>query len=337
MVKIDGFTYYTMDKIKQKDALFNAIISARTGGKTFSAKLNMIENGLKGHRFVYTRRRDKEIEAKKMLGFFDKIQAKGYYTDCEFKWDKGYFFAGDKMIGYTTAVSTSVNDRSVDFVNVSDIYYEEFVLKEDAQHRYLEDEVFKFLELYTTIARNDEVKVWFIGNKIREFNPYFLYFDIIPPKQGIKVYNDFAVEVWKNEHFVEERKKTRFGKLIDGTAYADYAIENEAYEDGSSFIQKLPTRSIPFFRIEHMGSLYMVWRRYDGCLHIGGDVNVKVGYNVTTDENKVSPQLISTKNFRNTPFGKNYVLNLRKNQIYYTTSKVEEVGRFFNKKMYFGR
>ena len=328
--------WYHIKDIESKGKLFNFITSVRSCGKTIDIKRRMVERFIEHEeRFVYVRRRSTEIKSDKMREFFHKMQSEvGYYQEHDLTFEKDIFYCNEKVMGYATALSTSVNERSVDFVNVKDIYFEEYVLKEDGVHKYLEDEVFTFLELYSTIAREEDVRVWFIGNKITEFNPYFLYFDIRPPEVGIKVWKDFAVETWKKPDFIEHKKKSRFGKLIDGTSYSDYAVENEGYINNMDFKRPLPKRSVPYFRILNNSKIFTCYMCLDGTLEIC-ERDDKKGDIITTQSNDFSPDTINISYFKSTNVGQIYILKLRKNKVFYDNSKSEEVKRIFDKKMYF--
>ena len=42
----------------------------------------------------------------------------------------------------------------------------------------------------------------------------------------------------KNEEYRNEKRKTKFGKLIAGTSFEDYAINNKALNQNKNFIEK---------------------------------------------------------------------------------------------------
>ena len=72
-------------------------------------------------------------------------------------------------------------------------------------------------------------------------NPYFLYFDLkMPYNNDIITFKDglILLQYMKNEEFREFKKQTKFGKLIAGTDFEDYAINNECIMDNKSFIEK---------------------------------------------------------------------------------------------------
>lgn len=327
--------WYDISNIEKKGCLFNAIISARSGGKTIAVKRRMVKEGLKGNKFVYVRRLSKELDNKKMEMFFAKMQSIGYYDKYDLTYEKGVFYLDGEVIGYATGLSTSVNERSVDFVGVTDIYFEEFVLKEDSKHKYLKDEVFTFLELYSTIARQEDVRVWLIGNKIQEYNPYFLYFNLIPPKKGIKVWNDFAIEVWDNPKFIEYKKQSRFAKLTDGTGYNEYAILNESYENNLNFIRNTPPRSTPLFNVLYNRDYFMVWLCMDGSVQI--DQSRDFNFDITCiDEKDSAPDIIPIKFYKRNPRGTILTQAVKSNKLFFKNAKCEEIGRMLARIAYFG-
>ena len=46
-----------------------------------------------------------------------------------------------------------------------------------------------------------------------------------------------CLELFTSHVFIEKKKETRFGRLISGTSYGDYAIENKTLEDNSEFLK----------------------------------------------------------------------------------------------------
>lgn len=326
--------FYDISKIDSKNKLFNFIIGARSCGKTFACKKRMISEFLEhGHRFVYVRRRPTEIIKNTMKTFFSKLQIENYYTEHIFTYEDNSFYIDGELMGYVVPLSTSINVRSIDYLGVTDIYYEEFCLLEDDRHKYLKDEVFTFLELYSTIARFSDVRVWFIGNKIREFNPYYLYFDIKPPESGIKVWKDFAIENIKSNVFVENMKKTRFGNLISGTSYSNYNIENQSFKNNDDFILSPPKRSTPVFNIYDNGTYYTMYHSKDGRYFLKQEF-VKTDIILTSREN-LNPDRILPKQFKEQPEGKYYIKALKQNKVFYNDSKCEEILLKYNKQIYF--
>lgn len=98
-----------------------------------------------------------------------------------------------------------------------------------------------FYGLIETIARTRDVKIFMLANAVTTTNPYFLYFDLhLPYNNDIVTFKDglILVQYMKNEEFRELKKKTKFGKLISGTSFEKYAIDNQFMLDNKNFIMK---------------------------------------------------------------------------------------------------
>ena len=116
--------------------------------------------------------------------------------------------------------------------------------------QYLKNEVERFLELYSTVNRlrtgedgRKEVRVVMIANKVSFVNPYFTYWNILPFTKRFKTFKNglLVVENYDNVLFKETMKQTKFGQLVEGTRYGNYAIDNEAWVDDSAFlVNKIP-------------------------------------------------------------------------------------------------
>lgn len=63
-----------------------------------------------------------------------------------------------------------------------------------------------------------DIKVFMLSNPANIYtNPYFLYFNLsLPYNNDIKLFKDnlILLQYMKNEEYREEKRKTRFGKLV---------------------------------------------------------------------------------------------------------------------------
>ena len=66
----------------------------------------------------------------------------------------------------------------------------------------------------------------------------------------------------KNLAYREAKKQTRFGQLIEGTKYGQYAIDNEFLRDSKSFLGKKTKDSKFFFIFKLSGKNIGVWIDY---------------------------------------------------------------------------
>ena len=249
--------------------MFNFIIGERGVGKTYGAIKFCINDFLKnGNQFVYLRRYKTEIKSSaddKDNSFFTKVIENEEYPDHELKTkmekEKAIFYCDKTICGYAIPLSTSVILKSKSFSKVKTIIFDEFIIDKGNYH-YLQNEVHQFLDVCETLMRLKDFRVFFLGNAVQKANPYFNYFHLDTPYNSeIRTFKDglILVNYIKNLAYREEKKKTRFGKLIDGTEYAAYSIDNKFLYENNTFIKKKSNNSKFFFILKLNGSNYGVW------------------------------------------------------------------------------
>lgn len=314
--------YWDIQKVKDRDCLFNFIIGARGVGKTYGCKNEVIKEYLKrGKQFVYLRRYKEEL--KKVKNFFSDVSER--YPDYEFKADRGYFYIRPvsdeeknknpwEVMGYYISLSTAKIEKSTAFPLVDAIIFDEFIL-DKGYHRYLPDEVTNFLEAYSTIARLRDVRVYFLSNALTITNPYFIYFNInMPYRTEFKMQDDILIQYVMESEYQEEAKKTRFAKIIEGTPYADYSIENEFLRDDRNFVMKKTLKSRCIFGFVYKDDTFGVWYDYSiGYMFVSKDYDKSKGilYSFTLDDHKPNTVLLKgKKGILLETFIKNYKLGL---------------------------
>lgn len=230
--------WYDIDKTLSHNCLLNFVVGPRGVGKTYAAKNRVIKNFLKkGEQFVYLRRYDTEIKSSKMENFFEDICPA--YSEHDFLVKHGRFYIDQKIAGYYVALSKAAQLKSIPFPNVSMIIFDEFII-DTGLIRYLPNEVVSFNEMYSTIARMRDVTVMFLSNAITFTNPYFLFFDLkLQQGQKITKKGDILLELVDSPQYTEAASNTRFGKIIAGTDYGNYALENKFMKDTDTFIEKM--------------------------------------------------------------------------------------------------
>ena len=234
---IDKSIFYSPERIISYNALLNIIIGERGVGKTYGLKTIAVKRFLnRGKQFAYIRRYDTDLEAS--VGatndnkFFEQIKKE--FPNSEFKITKSKkvrkLYIDNKICGYALPLSAADSLKSSSYENVDTIIYDEFALKEGSTQHYLKNEPEILLDLIETIGRLRDIRVYCLGNAISSTCPLMSYFDVsLPYNSDIKVYKEgtIAIEYIKNEKYREVKKASRFGKLIDGTKYGKYAIDNE--------------------------------------------------------------------------------------------------------------
>lgn len=303
--------YWDINKCLSYNCLFNFIVGARGVGKTWGSKEFVIKDYLKtGNQFVYVRRYKEEL--KKIKKFFDDI--KDRFPDVEFKVAPPNFLINDKVAGTAIGLSTAKIEKSTPYPKVKTIIFDEFIL-DKGYHHYLPDEVTNFLELYSTVARTRDVRVLFLSNALTVTNPYFLYFDIsLPYQKSIKAKDDILIEMVREDEYTEKVKQTRFAKLIAGTPYGSYAIDNDFLRDDRNFVQKKTPNARYVFTFVYKGEKYGVWIDYDVGLQFVSkdfDPSSKLVYSLTVDDH--APNTMLLKGYKQglvAQFIKNYKLGL---------------------------
>lgn len=314
--------YYDGYKTLTHNALFNFIIGNRGGGKTYWCKKWAINDFLKnGKEFVYVRRYKTEL--KKISTFFRDISEE--FPDHEFAVNGQMFYIDKSLAGYAIALSNAKIEKSVAYPNVNKIIFDEFIL-DKGTHRYLSDEVTNFLELYETVARmRNDVRVFFLSNAVSSFNPYFMYFDLSMPK-GKNVYKkgELLIESVQDSEFIEAKKNTRFGKLIDGTAYGDYAIENKMLRDTNDFVKPKNTPCSPYYNFIFKSQVYGVWLDDKGnYLYVDSKQN-NAAYLFATTKDDYTEGSVQPELYRDSVYWSNLCRYLRNGWLYFSDNKAKK-------------
>ena len=270
--------YYSYDKLFSYNFLLGFVIGERGVGKSFNAKVMAIKRFLKtGEQFIYVRRYKSELDSA-LTTFWNDIQDNGYFDDLNLSVKKNkmltQFMCDGKVCGYAIALSTSNILKSNAFPEVSLIIYDEFILDNEAgTHRYLKNEPQMVLDLFESVGRlRDNIRMIFLGNAINIYgNPFFAYFGLdLPYGSEFKTFKDglIVVNYIKNDVYREVKRKSRFGRLIDGTVYGSYAIDNKSLRENFYFIKKRPANCKYYALLVINGTNYGLWYGSDGYLYI---------------------------------------------------------------------
>ena len=134
-------------------------------------------------------------------------------------------------------------------------------------------------------------------------NPYFLYFGILPFKDRFYIDKSRGIlcENYKNEAYIENINNQWFGKLIKGTHYYEYAVENEALQDNEAFIEARSNNARFRFSVKYEGENIGFWTDNEqGLMYASRDIDPtnKCKYCLTRDDHE--PNLYLIKNINNT-------------------------------------
>lgn len=319
---IDTSMFWNPRKTLTHNILFNIIVGNRGGGKSFGAKEIAIDNFIKKkEQFGYIRRYKEDLK-KPMEEFFKDIMFK--YPDYQFKVEGEKFYIREKPVnerqkwldsdiaGYGFVLSTANNKKSIPYPNITLLIYDEFLLDRGNQ-RYLPNEPMSLLNLYETIARpgtgHPRVVMFMLANAISITNPYFLYWNLKMPnkqdKNGKWIWKHptrpILVEDVRNEKFIDVKRNTEFGKLVDGTTYAEYSIDNKFLLDDNTFIEKKTPKSKYYFTFIYKNLEFGVWLDVnEGKMFVSHDIDPSypLRYAITLKDHSPNTLFLKSKNRR---------------------------------------
>lgn len=274
--------FYTPTRICSRNAFINFVIGGRGAGKTFNCKKFCIYEYVKKHRqFFYIRRYNTELEIA-FEGFFDQLQHEGFYRDNVFKIQKvkknlWKFEMDGEVIGFACALTTSLIAKSASFPDVYNLIFDEVLLARGTSYHYLKNEVVLFLELLESIFRLRNGRCFLLSNAVSVANPYFDYWHIkLNKDKNFERYQDglICVEMVENQDFVEVKRRSVMGRLVAGTRYGEYAVENKMLQDTGEFIAWKPSGSRIEGTVVVNGKKLGLWADYrSGCLYLCGVYN----------------------------------------------------------------
>lgn len=345
--EFDISMFWNIRRTLTHNALFNFILGNRGGGKTYGAKEWSIDNFLKRkEQFGYIRRYKDDLK-EPMEHFFDDIKEK--YPDYEFKTDSKKFYirlkpeeenakwTDDDVAGYGFVLSTGDNKKSISYPKITTMIFDEFLLDKGNQV-YLQDEPKKLLNLYETVARpgtdHPRVVMFLLANAISVTNPYFLYWNLRMPtskdKNGKYIWKHptrpILVEDVRNEKFIDIKKNTEFGKLVEGTKYAEYSIDNKFLLDDDTFIEKKSPKARYLFTFIYKSKKYGVWADFEeGKLWVSEDIDPSflLVYTLTLKDHQPNSMFFKTRG-RAGHF-KTFIENYKLGNVYFENMNVKNI------------
>ena len=318
--------YYDYSKILTYNAFLNFLIGERGVGKTYGASKLVIKQAIKNDfQFAYIRRYKTELK-KAVPKFFQAIIENNEFPDHNLYTKGETFYLDDKPIGYAMTLSTAQSLKGSNFSKVKFIIFDEFIIEKGQQH-YLPNEVENFLGLVETIARMRDVKIFLLANAVSVVNPYFLFFDInLPYNNDIKTFKDglILVQYMKNEEYRQAKKDSKFGKLVSGTKYEEYAINNEFRLDNKNFIEKKTGNSRCTFSFKYKDVIYGVWFDYSvGKIFVSNDHNSQICFSCTLDDHSPNTMFYSVAKEYNS--WRTFIKNYKLGNVYFENIKIKNI------------
>lgn len=259
--------WYDKAQLLSHNKIMNMVLSNRGGGKTFHFTRWGIDDFKKtGSQCVWVRRYQTEIDEMLLNGkFFDAVRE--YYPNDELTVEGNLGLVNGEVAFYFIALSTSRQLKSNNYPFVNKIIFDEFII-DKGRVTYLKSEVEVFLDLYETVARlRDNVRAVLLANSVTIVNPYFLFWNIKPNmRKRFTVQGQVCVELFTDADFIQAKEQTRFGQLVKGTRYADYAINNQWLLDNETFVEKKTPTAEFMLGLKYCGIMYGFWVDYKAGL-----------------------------------------------------------------------
>lgn len=326
---MDTNIFYNYDRVISYGAFLNFLIGERGVGKTFGASEFVTRQFIKKHHeFIYIKRYKTDLEKGKKK-FFKALIDEDKFPDHKLEVKGNTFYIDDKISGYSMTLSTAHQFKSTNFPKVKYIIFDEFLI-ENGQSHYLKNEVNIFLGLIETIARMRDVKIFCLGNATNDINPYFLFFDLsLPYNNDIKLYKDglILLQYMNNKAYREAKKETKFGKLVAGTDYEEYAINNKFTNDNKDFIEHKTGTSKFSFSFLYKDNRYGVWIDYNlGKMYVSGDyIDNGLVFATTSEDHKPNTMLYSIAKKYNC--WNQFIQNYKLGNVYFENMKIKNISK----------
>lgn len=295
--------HYNSHGLMTRNAVFNYAIGGRGTGKTYDFKYKRIRHFIKtGREFIYLRRYKTEFDDKE--SFFNDVCQE--FPGWEFKVEgmRGYMRRATpddekgerwRLCCYFITLANALTKKSVPYPNVDWIGFDEFIIDKGSLH-YLRNEVTAFLDFYNTVDRfQDRVRVMFMANAVSITNPYFLYYRLTPRKgtRFTSAMDGFhCCEYIESERFKQKVNETRFGKMISGTAYYDYAVSNRFQDDTDTFIAKKSDEARFYYAIRFDSRVVGIWVDYEAGIYYVSKRYPKNGLILALTKADMQPNLL---------------------------------------------
>lgn len=197
--KNQKYNFHSFDGLKKYEYDFLFTVGTRSNGKTTSIQRDIILEDFYNDnaQFIKLCRYKDELKAVHQKQWFTEInidtlhkwdihieyRGNTYYINEYNKYIKdGEFLISEfcksgEVLGKVIPIMRQQNYKSINYEKVNNIIFDEFALQND--YGYSIDEVDNFKSLLSTIVRiREDIKVYFIGNVLTPYNPYFQMFGI---------------------------------------------------------------------------------------------------------------------------------------------------------------
>lgn len=318
--------YYNYKKTLSYQANLNFIIGERGVGKTYGYLKYFTKQFIKnGDQFLYIRRFQSEIDKIGNKLFDAHLRNDEFGEEVGITYRNQTYSLNGQPFCFMHALTKETQLKSVPLPNIKYIIYDEFLITNRSQH-YLPQEPTAFLSLVQSVFRERDPHVFCLGNASSVTNPYFSFFNLqLPYKTEYKLFKKgtILVNYIQNQAYRDKMKKSKFGQIIAGTSYGDYAIENQFLNDNHSFLAKRSPKSWLF------ACLYIDQRNYGlwidsntGIMYIckAFDPNCPRNFAILQSDHNEMSRLATT---RNSPWFKKMIECYRDNRLFFENINIK--------------
>lgn len=183
--------FYSLDRIKKRDAEYYFIIGERSNGKTYSVKMEMLKKHAQSgctEQSALLRRWDEDFKGSRGANMFSDIVENGElkkffgdkYDGIQYYRHAWYLSKKDEKTGkpiketepfcYAFALTAMEHDKSTSYPRITTVLFDEVLTRK----QYVPDEFILFMNCLSTIIRErDNVTIYMLGNTVSHFSPYY--------------------------------------------------------------------------------------------------------------------------------------------------------------------
>lgn len=256
-----------------------AIIGARSIGKTYSAKRQVLKDFIyKGRKFAFLRDND-EARKKLTLNNGDKFFAdvkKAFNKEFQGEIKGETITVNGKLAGYLMSASLFQNFKGNSFEDVDTVIYDEFIPERGRNKNAYQG--YEFINMLYNIARTRKnVRVILLANALDRGNEIL---EIL----GIKINQGFGFYINRekgaivhycdnNPKFNRDRDASVVGKIIKGSAYEENLFNNKFVDDESEFFEKKPDKLRLYVILHNRENSVRIYIGRDGYFYVTRDFN----------------------------------------------------------------
>jgi hypothetical protein len=206
--------FYNIKDILKQNCEYNIILGERSNGKSYQGKIVCLYEAWTGLDFItkqkktrsnfgYLRRWREEIKSRDCVQYFDDLipyirELTNNEADSIICFRNDLYFAQTLENGYQVkvkkcgscfALTSATHYKSLSFSDIGNIIFEEFITK----YGYLNKETETLMDIVSTIARRDSIRVLLIGNTIDRMCPYFRDWDL----KHIKTQKQGTIDIYR--------------------------------------------------------------------------------------------------------------------------------------------